>query len=68
MAFFSQGLKEYKERYSFIEKHVLAIVRSFTKLRQILFNNKIKLLVVHPPVKEFLLSKDLNGKRVGWVT
>lgn len=33
-----------------------------------LSNNRIKLMVSHPLVKEFLLRKDLNDKRVGWVT
>lgn len=33
-----------------------------------LSNNKIILMVAHPSVKEFLLSKDLSDKRVGWVT
>ena len=31
-------------------------------------NNKIKLLVAHPFVKDFLLNKDLNTKRSGWIT
>lgn len=31
-------------------------------------NNKIHLMVAHPGVKEFLLTKDLSEKRAGWVT
>ena len=33
-----------------------------------LSNNKIQLMVAHLSVKDFLLNKDLNTKRVGWIT
>ena len=68
VAFFSQGLKDYELRYSFVEKHVLAVIRSLKKFKHMLSNNKIVLMVAHPSVKEFLLSKDLSDKRAGWVT
>lgn len=31
-------------------------------------NNKIHLQVAHPTIKEFLLNKDINDKRAGWIT
>lgn len=68
MDFFSQGLEEYEQRYSFVEKHVLAVVRSLKKFRHLISNNKIHLMVAHPSVKEFLLGKDVNEKRAGWIT
>lgn len=68
IAFFSQGLEDYKVKYSFIEKHVLAIIRSLKKFKHLVSNNKIKILVSHAGVKDFLLKKDLNEKRAGWIT
>lgn len=68
MDFFSQGLKDYEEKYYFVEKHVLVVVRSLKKFKYMLSNNRIKLMVAHPSVKDFFLSKDLNDKRAGWVT
>lgn len=53
IAFFSQVLKDCELSYSFFEKHVLAIIRSLQNFRYILSNNKIHLLVAHPPVKDF---------------
>jgi hypothetical protein len=68
VAFFSKGLEEYEHRYSFVEKHVLAVVKSLKKFRYLLTHSKVHLKVTHPSVKEFLLSKDLNEKRAGWIT
>lgn len=68
LAFFSQGLKYYEEKYSFVEKHVLFVVRNLKKFKYMLDNNRIKLMISHPSFKEFFLNKDLNDKRVGWVT
>ena len=68
LAFFSQGLKDYELHYSFVEKHVLAVIRSLKKFRHMLSNNKIKIMVAHHSVKDFLLNKDLNTKRAGWIT
>lgn len=68
MAFFSLGLNDYDLNYSFIKKHVLVVIKSLILFRYMLFKNKVKLLVSHPSVKEFLLNKDLNRKRVGWAT
>ncbi|XP_059066471.1 uncharacterized protein LOC131857772 [Cryptomeria japonica] len=68
IAFFSQGLKDYELKYTFVEKHVLAIIRSFEKNRHMLSNNKVTLLVAHHVVIDFLLSKDLGEKRAGWIT
>lgn len=64
LAFFSQTLKYYELRYTFVEKHVLVVIRSLKKFKH-MSNNRINLMVAHPSVKEFLLSKDLNDKRVG---
>ncbi|XP_059066329.1 uncharacterized protein LOC131857648 [Cryptomeria japonica] len=66
--FFSQILHDYETRYSFVDKHVLAIIRSLKKFRHMLSNNKIQLMVSHPTVKEFLLTKDINDKRARWIT
>jgi len=68
IAFFSQGLEEYEQKYSFIEKHFLVVVKSLKKFRHLVSNNKIHLMVAHPSVKEFLLSRDVNEKRAGWIT
>lgn len=68
IAFFSQGLANYEQKYSFVEKYVLAVIRSLKKFKALISNNKIHVMVAHPSVKEFLLSKDLNEKRVGWIT
>ncbi|KAH9296662.1 hypothetical protein KI387_044242 [Taxus chinensis] len=68
VVFFSQGLEEYETRYSFIEKHVLEVIRSLKKFKHLVSNNKIQLLVSHAGVKDFLLNKDLNEKRAGWIT
>ncbi|KAH9296570.1 hypothetical protein KI387_040158, partial [Taxus chinensis] len=68
IAFFSQSLEDYEVTYSFIEKHVLAIIRSLKKFKHLVSNNKVQLLVSHVGVKDFLLSRDLNEKREGWIT
>ncbi|KAH9331376.1 hypothetical protein KI387_003484, partial [Taxus chinensis] len=68
IAFFSQSLEDYEVRYSFIEKHVLAVIRILKKFKHLVSNNKVQLLVSHAGVKEFLLNKDLNEKREGWIT
>lgn len=68
IAFFSEGLKDYERRYSYVEKQALSIVRDLKKFRHLLSHNKVYLLVPHASVKEFLLNKDINEKRVGWIT
>ncbi|KAH9313847.1 hypothetical protein KI387_022474, partial [Taxus chinensis] len=68
IAFFSQILEDYEVRYSFIEKHVLTVIRSLKKFKHLVSNNKVQLLVSHVGVKDFLLNKDLNEKRAGWIT
>ncbi|KAH9307129.1 hypothetical protein KI387_043801 [Taxus chinensis] len=68
IAFFNQTLEDYEIKYSFIEKHVLAVIRSLKKFRNLVSNNKIELLVSYAGIKDFLLNKDLNEKRVGWIT
>lgn len=68
IAFFSQILHDYETRYSFVEKHVLAVIRSLKKFKHMLSNNKSHLLVAHPTVKEFFLNKDINDKRASWIT
>ena len=62
ITFFSKGLEDYEKRYSFIEKHVLSVIKSLQKFRHFLTHNKVILCVTHPSAKEFLLSKDLNEK------
>jgi len=57
IAFFNQGLEGYEERYSFVEKHVLAIIRSLKKFRHLISNNKIHLMIAHPSVKESFLTR-----------
>ena len=44
------------------------MVRALKKFRHLLSHNKIHLLVPHVSVKDFLLNKDINEKRVGWIT
>ena len=68
ITFFSKGLEKYEQRYSFVEKQVLSVIKSLKKFRHLLTYNKVILRVTHPSVKEFLLSKDLNEKRAGWIT
>lgn len=51
-----------------MEKQVLSIVRALKKFRHLLSHNKTQLLVPHVGVKDFLLNKDFNEKRVGWIT
>ncbi|KAH9325209.1 hypothetical protein KI387_005387, partial [Taxus chinensis] len=68
IAFFSQSLNDCELRYSFIEKHVLAVIKSLKKFKHLVSNNKVQLLVSHAGVKDFLLNKDLNEKRAGWIT
>ena len=47
---------------------MLVVVKTLNKFKNLVSNNKIHLMVAHPSVKEFLLSKDLNEKRAGWIT
>ncbi|KAH9308779.1 hypothetical protein KI387_036690, partial [Taxus chinensis] len=41
---------------------------SLKKFKHLVSNNKVQLLVSHVGVKDFLLNKDLNEKRAGWIT
>lgn len=68
IAFFSEGLKDYEVKYSYIEKQALVFVRALKKFRHMLSNNRIQLMVPHAIIQEFLLSRDINKKRVGWIT
>ncbi|KAH9291168.1 hypothetical protein KI387_043635, partial [Taxus chinensis] len=68
IAFFGQSLHDYETRYTFLEKQVLSIVRGLKNFKYMLSNNRIHVLVSHPNVKAFLLNKELNEKRAGWIT
>lgn len=43
------------------------MIKRLKKFKPLISNNKIHLLVAHPSVKDFLLSKYLNVKRAGWI-
>ena len=68
IAFFSEGLKHYEGRYSYVEKQVLSIIRALKRFRHLLSHNKIQLLISHASVRDFLLTKDINEKRARWIT
>lgn len=68
IAFFSEGLREYKDKYSYVEKKALVIIRALKKFRHLMSHNKIYFLVPYVSVKDFLLRKDISEKRAGWVT
>lgn len=68
IAFFNEGIKDYEDKYNYLENKVLSIIRDLRKFRYMLSHNKVQLLVPHASVKEFLLNKDINEKRVGWIT
>ncbi|MDF3681146.1 RNase H-like domain-containing protein, partial [Enterobacter hormaechei] len=68
IAFFSEGLKEYEDKYSFVEKQTLAVIRALKKFRHLLSQSKIHLLVPHASMEDFFLSKDISEKRAGWIT
>ncbi len=44
------------------------MVRSLKKFKHLLSHRKIQLLVPHASVKDFLLSRDINERRAGWIT
>ena len=67
ISFFAEGL-QYEDKYSYVEKQALAVIRALKKFRHFLSHNKIHLLVPHASVKDFLLSKDISEKRAGWIT
>ncbi|KAH9308774.1 hypothetical protein KI387_036685, partial [Taxus chinensis] len=67
IAFFNKSMEDYGVKYSFIEKHVLVVIRILKKFKHLVSKNKVQLLVFHVGVKDFLL-KDLNEKRAGWIT
>ena len=67
IAFFKKGLEDYEQRYSFVEKHVLAFIKGLKKVRH-MFHSKVHIMLAHPTVRVFLLSRDLNEKRAGWIT
>ena len=68
ISFFSEGLKEYEEKYSFVEKQALAVIRALKKFKHLLSHSKTHLLVPHASVKDFLLRKDISEKRARWIT
>ena len=37
-------------------------------IRHLISHNRVHLLVPHASVKDFLLDKDINEKRAGWIT
>ncbi|KAH9303500.1 hypothetical protein KI387_043862 [Taxus chinensis] len=48
--------------------YAFGVIRSLKKFKHLVSNNKVQLLVSHVGVKDFLLNKDLNEKRAGWIT
>lgn len=60
ITFYRRSLENYEQRYTFVEKHAYTVIKSLKKFRHMLSNNKIHLMVSHPSVKEFFLSRDLN--------
>ena len=68
LTFFSEGLKEYEDKYSYVEKQALVVIISLKKFIHLLSHNKIHLLVPHTSVKDFILSKEISDMRARWVT
>lgn len=60
-------MEDNEKRCPFVENNVLVVVRNLKKFRYMLSTKKINFLVAHPSVKEFLLNKDINDKRFGWI-
>lgn len=57
ISFFSRGLEGYEERFSFVEKHVLAVIRSLKKFKPLIQTNKVHFLVAHPSIKDFFVEQ-----------
>ena len=68
ISFSSEGLNDYEGRYIYVKKKVLYVVRALKKIRLLLSHNNFQLLVPHSGVKDFLLNKDIDKKRVWWIT
>ena len=68
IAFFSEGLKQYDDKYNFVGKKALVLIRYLNKFRYLLSHNKIHLVVHHANVRDFILSKDSSEKRAEWIT
>ena len=68
IAFFSEGIKEYEDKYNYVEKKALVVITNLKKFRHLVSHNKIHLLVPHASMADFLLRKDISEKRDGWIT
>lgn len=68
IAFFGEAIKDYEDKYSYVENHVLVFIRALKKFEHLLSHNKVQLLVRHASVNDFHFKKDINEKRAIWIT
>lgn len=56
-----------EEKYTFIEKQVLAIVKALSKLKHYVVQSKILILTIHPNVKSYVMQGELGEGRPSWI-
>lgn len=68
IAFFSQTMNNYEEKYTFIEKEVLAILKSLNKLKHYIAQNKVLVLTIHLNVRSYIMQGEIGEGRPGWIS
>lgn len=53
--FFSQTMNSYEEKYTFIEKQVLSILKSLSKLKHYIDQSKFLILTIHLDVRSYIM-------------
>lgn len=67
VAFYSQTLNSYEDKYTFMKKQVLAILKSFGKLKHYIAQSKILILMIHLHVRSYIMQEELEEGRFGWI-
>jgi len=57
-----------EEKYTFIEKQVLAILKALSKLKHYVAQSKILVLTIHLDVKSYIMQGDMGEGRPRWIS
>jgi len=55
IAFFIQTMNSYEEKYTFIKKQVLAILKSLNRLKYYVAQSRVLVLTIHSDVRSYIM-------------
>jgi len=68
IAFFSQTMNSYEEKYTFIEKQVLSILKSLNRLKHYVAQSRVLVLAIHLDVRSYIMQGEIGEVRLEWVS